>query len=74
MRNFPAALQDHARTHPALPQLPDGPLPAPCAGLVDAAEYQRMVRDVLMILEGKVSEVVRELDRQDGAGGRATGV
>ncbi|MDD2463213.1 MAG: excinuclease ABC subunit UvrC [Desulfobulbus sp.] len=34
---------------------------APCAGLVDAAEYQRMVRDVLLILEGKVAEVVREL-------------
>lgn len=34
---------------------------APCAGLVDHAEYQRMVRDVLLILEGKVDEVVREL-------------
>ena len=34
---------------------------APCAGKVDNAEYQRMVRDVLLILEGKVDEVVREL-------------
>jgi excinuclease ABC subunit C len=34
---------------------------APCAGLVDHADYQRMVRDVLLILEGKVDEVVREL-------------
>ncbi len=34
---------------------------APCAGKVDEAEYQRMVRDVLLILEGKVEEVIREL-------------
>ncbi|WP_448873717.1 excinuclease ABC subunit UvrC [Desulfobulbus propionicus] len=34
---------------------------APCAGKVDHAEYQRMVRDVLLILEGKVDEVVKEL-------------
>ncbi|MDD2466697.1 MAG: excinuclease ABC subunit UvrC [Desulfobulbus sp.] len=34
---------------------------APCAGKVDSAEYQQMVRDVLLILEGKVSEVVKEL-------------
>ncbi len=34
---------------------------APCAGKVDNAEYQRMVRDVLLILEGKVDEVIKEL-------------
>ena len=34
---------------------------APCAGKVDNNEYQRMVRDVLLILEGKVDEVVKEL-------------
>jgi len=34
---------------------------APCAGKVNAEEYQRMVRDVLLILEGKIDEVVREL-------------
>lgn len=34
---------------------------APCAGKVEHVEYQRMVRDVLLILEGKVEEVVREL-------------
>ncbi len=34
---------------------------APCAGKVDSAEYQRMVREVLLILEGKVDEVVKEL-------------
>jgi excinuclease ABC subunit C len=34
---------------------------APCAGKVDHDEYQRMVRDVLLILEGKVDEVVKEL-------------
>ncbi len=34
---------------------------APCAGKVEPAEYQRMVRDVLLILEGKVDEVIAEL-------------
>ena len=34
---------------------------APCAGKVDEADYQRMVSDVLLILEGKVGEVVRAL-------------
>lgn len=34
---------------------------APCAGKVEPADYQRMVRDVLLILEGKVDEVVAEL-------------
>lgn len=34
---------------------------APCAGKVNAEEYQRMVSDVLLILEGKISEVVKEL-------------
>ena len=34
---------------------------APCAGRVDAADYQRMVRDVLLILEGRTDEVVGEL-------------
>ena len=34
---------------------------APCAGKVSQAEYQQMVADVLLILEGKVSEVVKEL-------------
>jgi excinuclease ABC subunit C len=35
---------------------------APCAGKVSAEDYQRMVRDVLLILEGKATEVVRELN------------
>ena len=34
---------------------------APCAGRVDHADYQRMVRDVLLILEGRTDEVVGEL-------------
>ena len=34
---------------------------APCAGKVDNAGYQRMVHDVLLILEGKINEVVKEL-------------
>lgn len=34
---------------------------APCAGKVERTEYQRMVDDVLLILEGKVTEVVRDL-------------
>ncbi len=34
---------------------------APCAGKVETEDYQRMVRDVLLILEGKVHEVVKEL-------------
>ena len=34
---------------------------APCAGRVDAADYQRMVRDVLLILEGRTDQVVGEL-------------
>ncbi len=34
---------------------------APCAGKVSAEDYQRMVHDVLLILEGKSSEVVKEL-------------
>ena len=34
---------------------------APCAGRVDAADYQRMVRDVLLILEGRIDQVVGEL-------------
>lgn len=34
---------------------------APCAGKVDPAEYQRMVRDVLLILEGKADAVVAHL-------------
>ena len=34
---------------------------APCAHKVQAEDYQRMVHDVLLILEGKVDEVVREL-------------
>ncbi len=34
---------------------------APCAGEVNAEDYQRMVRDVLLILEGKIGEVVKEL-------------
>lgn len=48
------------RTRPCL-NFQMGRCLAPCAGLVDHAEYQRMVRDVLLILEGKVDEVVREL-------------
>lgn len=34
---------------------------APCAGKVQPEVYQAMVRDVLLILEGKTGEVVREL-------------
>jgi len=34
---------------------------APCAGKVDSAEYLRMVRDVLLILEGKADAVVTHL-------------
>ncbi len=34
---------------------------APCAGKVEAGEYQQMVREVLLILEGKISEVARDL-------------
>ncbi len=34
---------------------------APCAGKVDRESYQRMVQDVLLILEGKATEVVKEL-------------
>ncbi len=37
---------------------------APCAGKVNAEEYQRMVRDVLLILEGKVTEVLRVLNEK----------
>ena len=35
---------------------------APCAGKVDQADYQRIVHDVLLILEGKATEVVKELN------------
>ncbi len=34
---------------------------APCAGKVTAEDYQRMVREVLLILEGRAGEVVRDL-------------
>lgn len=34
---------------------------APCAGRVEPAAYRQMVRDVLLILEGKVETVIREL-------------
>ena len=34
---------------------------APCAGKVEPVRYQQMVREVLLILEGKISEVVRDL-------------
>ncbi|MGE4559926.1 MAG: excinuclease ABC subunit UvrC [Desulfobulbus sp.] len=34
---------------------------APCAGKVDHAEYGQMVSDVLLILEGKVGEVLKVL-------------
>lgn len=34
---------------------------APCAGKVDSAEYLRMVRDVLLILEGKADAVITHL-------------
>ncbi len=37
---------------------------APCAGLVTAENYQRMVREVLLILEGRIGEVVRNLTEQ----------
>ena len=41
---------------------------APCAGKVSREDYQRMVRDVLLILEGKVGEVVKELtSKMEGA-------
>jgi excinuclease ABC subunit C len=48
------------RTRPCL-NFQMGRCLAPCAGKVNAEEYQRMVHDVLLILEGKVSEVVKEL-------------
>lgn len=48
------------RTRPCL-NFQMGRCLAPCAGKVDTAEYQRMVRDVLLILEGKVGDVVKEL-------------
>lgn len=48
------------RTRPCL-NFQMGRCLAPCAGKVDAVEYQRMVRDVLLILEGKVGDVVKEL-------------
>ncbi len=35
---------------------------APCAGKVNPEDYQRMVHDVLLILEGKATEVVAELN------------
>ncbi len=35
---------------------------APCAGKVNLEDYQRMVHDVLLILEGKATEVVAELN------------
>jgi len=35
---------------------------APCAGKVNSEDYQRMVHDVLLILEGKATEVVAELN------------
>ena len=35
---------------------------APCAGKVNSVDYQRMVHDVLLILEGKATEVVAELN------------
>jgi len=34
---------------------------APCAGKVDPAEYQRMVRDVVFILEGRIDDVILDL-------------
>jgi excinuclease ABC subunit C len=48
------------RTRPCL-NFQMGRCLAPCAGKVNAEEYQRMVHDVLLILEGKVGEVVKEL-------------
>jgi excinuclease ABC subunit C len=48
------------RTRPCL-NFQMGRCLAPCAGKVEAEEYQQMVRDVLLILEGKVGEVVKEL-------------
>jgi excinuclease ABC subunit C len=35
---------------------------APCASKVDQIDYQQMVHDVLLILEGKATEVVKELN------------
>jgi len=34
---------------------------APCAGKINTEDYQRMVANVLLILEGKVTEVIRKL-------------
>jgi excinuclease ABC subunit C len=34
---------------------------APCVGAVSPADYQKMLRDVLLILEGKASELIKEL-------------
>jgi len=51
----------HARQRPCL-NYQMGRCLAPCAGKVSAEDYQRMVRDVLLILEGKATEVVRELN------------
>jgi excinuclease ABC subunit C len=37
---------------------------APCAGKVNAEDYQQMVHDILLILEGKVTEVIRALNEK----------
>lgn len=44
---------------------------APCAGLVDKAEYMRMVNGVLAILEGKTEELRQELETRMQAAAEA---
>lgn len=53
----------HARQRPCL-NYQMGRCLAPCAGKIEYADYQLMVTAVLLILEGKATEVVKELSTQ----------
>ncbi|MFB3067386.1 MAG: excinuclease ABC subunit UvrC, partial [Planctomycetota bacterium] len=44
---------------------------APCVDLVEQAEYQRMVKGLLEVLRGKVSGLLRSLERQMAAASQA---
>ncbi len=44
---------------------------APCVDLVEQAEYQRMVKGLLDVLRGKVSGLLRSLERQMAAASQA---
>lgn len=60
----------HERSRPCL-NFQMGRCLAPCAGRADPTDYQQMVHDVLLILEGRTGEVVRELTAKMGQAAEA---